>query len=140
IVRGVSILRTDAPEVAGNIRLKSVLGRFLEHNRLYYFRNGGQEECYLGSADLMPRNLDHRVEVLAPIDDPALLAYVRDELLASHLGDEAGAYVLAEGGRYRPPDGGFDAQAEFLDHHGGEAETAMPLTGAFLSYRDDLDS
>ena len=64
------------PGVSENIRVISIVGRFLEHSRLYYFRNGGDEELLMGSADLMPRNLDNRVETLFPIEDEAIRSYL----------------------------------------------------------------
>jgi polyphosphate kinase len=84
------------------IRVVSLVGRFLEHSRLYYFQNRGREELYLGSADLMPRNLDHRVETLAPVEDPTLLAYLRDEILEGYLRDNTHARDLEADGKYRP--------------------------------------
>jgi polyphosphate kinase len=77
-----------------------VVGPFLEHHRIYYFHNGGKPELYVGSADLMERNLDRRVEELFPIEDPALLTYVRDTLLASYLADNVRARVLQSDGSY----------------------------------------
>ena len=71
--------------MSDNIRVTSIVGRFLEHSRIFYFRNGGNEEVYLGSADLMPRNLNRRVEVLFPVASPRLVRRVRDEILATTL-------------------------------------------------------
>jgi polyphosphate kinase len=105
--------------VSENIRVTSIVGRFLEHARMYYFRNGGEEEeLFLGSADLMPRNLDGRVEALFPIEDPRLLASIRDDILFTHLKDTEGARQLLEDGRYTPLDSlsdeSLDSQALML--------------------------
>ena len=111
LVRGICCLRPGVPGVSENIEVTSIVGRFLEHSRVYYFRNGGEEEIYIGSADLMPRNIDHRVEVLFPLDDPALVRRVRDQILAIYLADNVkgrrmlsnGSYVAkpsAEGGKH----------------------------------------
>ena len=72
IVRGICCLRPGIPGVSERIRVISIIGRFLEHSRLWHFANGGAEEFYLGSADWMPRNFDRRVEAVAPVEDPAL--------------------------------------------------------------------
>jgi len=82
IVRGVCSLRPGVPGVSETIRVKSILGRFLEHSRIYYFHNGGDEKFYLGSADLMPRNLNRRVEVLFPVEDRAIARRLHDKIIA----------------------------------------------------------
>ena len=81
-MRGICCLRPGIPGVSENIRVTSIVGRFLEHSRIYYFRNGGEEEIYLGSADLMPRNLNRRVEMLFPLEDKALIQHVKNDLLS----------------------------------------------------------
>jgi polyphosphate kinase len=80
IVRGICRLRPGLPGISENVRVVSIIGRFLEHSRVYYFENGGQPECFIGSADLMKRNLDERIEVLTPVRDPALMAQLRQVL------------------------------------------------------------
>ena len=85
IVRGICCLRPGLSGISENIRVISVVGRFLEHSRIYYFQNGGNERIYLGSADLMPRNIDRRVEVLFPVEDPRIIRYLRDDVLATYL-------------------------------------------------------
>jgi polyphosphate kinase len=100
LVRGICSLRPGLQGVSEHIEVTSIVGRFLEHSRIYYFHNGGDEEVYLGSADLMPRNLDHRVEILFPLADEKLVARVRDELLKGYLGDTANARRMLSDGSY----------------------------------------
>jgi polyphosphate kinase len=101
LVRGICCLRPGVAGVSDNIEVTSIVGRFLEHSRIYYFRNGGDEEVYLGSADLMPRNLDRRVETLFPIRDGQLLARLRDEVLGAYLSDNVKARRMQSDGHYR---------------------------------------
>ena len=89
-----------------NIRVTSIIGRFLEHSRIYYFRNGGQEEIYCGSADLMPRNLDRRVEIVFPVENPKLVRRLKDEILGVYLSDSVNGYQMQSDGSYlRAPRG-----------------------------------
>jgi polyphosphate kinase len=99
-IRGICCLRPRVPRVSENITVTSVVGRFLEHSRIYYFRNGGEEEILLGSADLMPRNLDSRVETLFPVEDPRLCRSIRDDILFLHLSDNVQARSLDSDGSY----------------------------------------
>ncbi|MEA3398104.1 MAG: polyphosphate kinase 1 [Chloroflexota bacterium] len=99
-VRGICCLRPGVPGVSENITVTSIVGRFLEHPRIYYFRNGGDEEMFLGSADLMPRNLDRRVETLFPIEDARLRERLRDQVLNIHLQDNVQCRVLLPDGKY----------------------------------------
>jgi polyphosphate kinase len=125
LVRGICSLRPGVPAVSDNIRVRSIVGRFLEHTRIYWFLNGGHEEMYIGSADLMERNLDRRVETLTPITDPDIVEHLRDVVLAAYLRDTDRAMVLDSAGRYLRPDaasGGFNAQ-DFLLRHYSEAQT-----------------
>ncbi len=101
-VRGICCLRPEVRGVSENIRVTSIVGRFLEHGRIYYFRNGGDEEVFLGSADIMPRNFDNRVEVLFPVVDSRLKRRVIDEVLAVHLADTLKARSLRPDGTYVP--------------------------------------
>jgi polyphosphate kinase len=116
IVRGICCLRPGIPEISENIRVVSLVGRFLEHSRIYYFGADGADEVWLGSADLMPRNLDHRVEVLFPLEEPALRFQIAHEILPAYLRDTANARLLLPDGTYqrkRPAKGEapFDVQA-----------------------------
>jgi polyphosphate kinase len=120
IVRGMCTLRPGVPGLSDNITVKSIVGRFLEHSRIFYFANGGDEEIYIGSADLMLRNLDRRVEVLVPIDDARLKKHLKDEVLYASLKDNVKARRLDESGSYervRPLDGEerVDSQAHFVN-------------------------
>jgi len=99
-VRGMCSLRPGVPGISENIVVRSIVGRFLEHSRIFYFANGGDEEIYISSADWMPRNLYERVEVLCPLVDPALQQRVKDEILAAYLADNTKVRFLDRNGRY----------------------------------------
>jgi polyphosphate kinase len=103
LVRGICCLRPGIPGFSENIKVTSIVGRFLEHSRIFYFHNAGQEEIYLGSADMMPRNLDRRVEVAFPVQDPRLARFLRDEVLAIYLADVAKARHMKCDGTYDRP-------------------------------------
>ena len=100
IVRGACCIRPGLAGVSNNIRVRSIVGRFLEHSRIYFFANGGNDEVYVGSADLRPRNLDRRVEVLVPLANPSLVRRLRDEILALYLADNVKARELRSDGQY----------------------------------------
>ena len=100
IVRGMCALRPGVRGVSDRIRVRSIVGRFLEHSRIYYFANGGEEEVYLGSADWMPRNLYDRVEVIFPVKDELLRERVRHEILDAYLADNVKSRVLQSNGNY----------------------------------------
>jgi polyphosphate kinase len=121
LVRGICCLRPGIPDVSENIHVSSIVGRFLEHSRIYYFHNNGHEEVYVGSADLMPRNIDHRVEVLFPIENPDLVQHLYDDVLAVYLADNVKARRLMPDGSYerikpkgdQPP---VNSQAWLISH------------------------
>jgi polyphosphate kinase len=118
LVRGMCCLRPGVPGISEHIRVISVLGRFLEHSRIFHFHNGGEDEIYLGSADMMPRNLSRRVEVMFPIEDPRLIKRLKDEILAAYLADTVRSWNMHRDGTYvRAPqvDGGIDSQAWLLN-------------------------
>jgi polyphosphate kinase len=121
LVRGVCSLRPGIPGISDRIHVRSIVGRFLEHSRIYLFQNGGEEEMYIGSADLMERNLDRRVETLCPIRDPEIRSHLRDVVLGAYLRDTQRAMLLNADGSYTRPTEGepFDAQ-EFLIKHYAE--------------------
>jgi len=93
-------LRPEVRGISDRIRVRSIVGRLLEHSRIFYFANGGEEELYVGSADWMPRNLYERVEVIFPVSDGLLKQRIRQEILEAYLADTAKARVLQ-------PDGGY---------------------------------
>ena len=101
IVRGACALRPGIPGVSDNIRVRSIVGRFLEHSRAYWFGNDGAPELYCASADWLERNLLRRVEVCFPILDPALAARVKREALDNYLADNLNAWELLADGSYR---------------------------------------
>ncbi len=124
IVRGICSLRPGIPGISEHIRVRSIVGRFLEHSRIFWFQNGGHEEMYIGSADLMERNLDRRVETLTPVRDPELLRHMRDVILNAYLRDTSSAMVLDSTGRYERPvaaPGDFNAQQFLLKHSAEES-------------------
>ena len=135
IVRGMCCLRPGIPGISENISVLSLVGRFLEHSRIYYFANGGiqDEEILIGSADLMQRNLDHRVEVLVPVEDPALRAHFRDIVLPTYQRDTANARRLQSNGQYERivPTAGedpFDEQIWFAHHGSARSDSEiLPL-------------
>jgi polyphosphate kinase len=130
IVRGICCLRPGVPGWSETIRVVSIVGRFLEHSRVYYFAHGGAgadgtpggDALYLGSADLMERNLDRRIEAVFPVEDPALKADLRDEVLPAYLRDTVNARELQPDGtwpRVRPAEGEapFDVQAWLMNRY-----------------------
>jgi polyphosphate kinase len=124
VVRTQCCLQPGIPDLSENIHVTSIVGRYLEHSRIYYFSNGGDEaqsEIYLGSADLMQRNLDHRVETLFPIENVALKQHIYEEILLRYLRDNQKARVLLPDGRYDrvlPTSGAepFEVQEWFSKH------------------------
>jgi polyphosphate kinase len=117
LVRGICGLRAGVPGVSENIRVISIVGRFLEHSRIYYFHNDGRDEIYLGSADLMNRNLHHRVELLFPVENKRIMARIREDILGKYLTDNRNARHMMPDGSYAwDPTGepAVDSQAQFL--------------------------
>jgi polyphosphate kinase len=120
IIRGVCTLLPGVKGMSENIRVRSIVGRFLEHSRIFQFANGGKQEIYMGSADWMPRNLFERCEVVFPVNDKAAKARIHDEILASYLVDTAkarlmqddGSYVRANGTGTRPSNGNHKGKSE----------------------------
>ena len=121
LVRGICSLRPGVPGISERIRVRSIVGRFLEHSRVYWFANGGAEEMFIGSADVMERNLGRRVETLIPIRDERILRHVRDVVLDAYLKDTDRAMALDASGAYsrvaEGPKGRFNAQEFLLRHY-----------------------
>ena len=120
IIRGICCLRPGLKNISENIRVRSIIGRFLEHSRLFYFQNDGSEEMYIGSADIMERNLDRRVEVLTPILEAQLRQVLMEKVLQSQLKDNQLSFELLSDGNYkriRPEDLGevpYNSQTAML--------------------------
>ncbi len=119
IVRGICMLRPGVVGLSETITVRSIVGRFLEHSRVFYFANGGDEELYIGSADWMSRNLKHRIEVVAPVRDTHLKSYLKDVVLGAYLRDNVKARQLLSDGSYAQVQavGGqepFDSQSYFI--------------------------
>ena len=122
-VRGICCLRPGIPGVSDNITVSAIVGRFLEHARIYYFRNDGKDEVLLGSADLMPRNLDRRVEVLFPVTDPLMKKALVSVILDTELRDNQQLRLMTSDGTYvrkkpAPDETPVDSQSWFLEHKG----------------------
>jgi len=100
IVRSMCSLRPGMEGLSESVRVISIVGQFLEHSRIYYFHNGGDEEVYMGSADLMPRNLNDRVEVVFPVKETEIVRHVRDEILGTYLKDNVKARIMQSDGTY----------------------------------------
>ncbi len=129
IVRGVCVLRPGVPGVSDHITVRSIVGRFLEHSRLFWFAGGGQPTIYLGSADVMERNLDRRVEVLYPVRDAAMAEHLRTVVLAAYLRDTRRSRLLQADGTYvsataTEDEPGISSQDLLLDWHMAEAKDA----------------
>lgn len=153
IVRGICALRPGVRGVSDNIRVRSIVGRFLEHSRIYYFANGGAEEIYIGSADWMPRNLYERVEVLVPLRDEVLRERVHREILDAYLADNRKARILLPDAAYirawqsvrgkrdrRPPTGAaaFSAQDFLIAVAEGKAPGLPPAPAPLRKRRAHL--
>ena len=115
VIRGICCLRPGLPGMSETIRVRSIVGRYLEHSRVFHFANGGSPEVFLGSADWMPRNFDRRVEVVFPVEDKALKQRMIDEILAVTLLDDAKARVLRRDGTYARVGGTLSSQSVFQD-------------------------
>jgi polyphosphate kinase len=128
IIRGVCTLRPGVKGLSENIRVRSIVGRFLEHSRIFHFANGGREETYLGSADWMPRNLFERCEVVFPVKDKAARARIQEEILPAYLADTAKARLMQEDGIYVRANAGkksssaFNVQEFLMKRAEGKAE------------------
>jgi polyphosphate kinase len=150
IIRGVCTLRPGVKGLSENIRVRSVVGRFLEHSRIFAFANGGRDEIYLGSADWMPRNLFERCEVVFPVKDKVAKARLHDEILPAYLADVAKARLMQEDGSYARAnltkgDGarkshGFSAQEFLMRLAEGKAQLEeIPKAGKITATAPEAD-
>jgi polyphosphate kinase len=139
IVRGICCLRPGIAGISENITVRSIVGRFLEHSRIFYFENGGHPKVFVGSADWMPRNFFRRIEVIFPVEEPALRDRIIQQILGAQLADNVKASLLASDGTYhRPPvrkdQGTRSCQAEFMTLALGESKarrTGRPAKRAY---------
>ncbi|XAH21771.1 polyphosphate kinase 1 [Xylophilus sp. GW821-FHT01B05] len=133
IVRGACILPASVPGQTGNIRVRSIIGRFLEHSRVFYFRSGKDEDLYLSSADWMSRNMLRRVELAWPVTDHKLRQRIIDECLVAYLHDDCDAWLLGADGRYRravpAQAGGHSAQVALMQRY---PAPSLPLAGGHV--------
>jgi polyphosphate kinase len=134
IVRGSCMLRPGVPGLSQTVHVRSVVGRFLEHSRIFHFANGGEDEVYIGSADWMARNFDRRVEVVTPVLDPHLRSYLKDIVLPAYFRDNVAARILTADGVYKKPqiapdEEPFNSQLFF------EGRNSAPPTGSVTSIK-----
>jgi len=142
IVRGQCALVPGVRGLSSRIRVRSIVGRFLEHSRIFYFANGGEPEIYLGSADWMPRNLYERVEVLFPLKDPQLRERVVSEILTAYLSDTRKARILSPDGTYGRPrsnrNGAFSVQDHLMQLADGSGVSAEGRSTSSVILREPL--
>ena len=134
IVRGICCLRPGVKGWSETIHVRSVVGRFLEHSRIYYFENGGDPRVYIGSADAMERNFDRRVEVVTPVESPELVAHLRSLLLEGYLRDTVNSTILQADGTYKPArpakgESGFDVQTWQMQVYRNGSPVGSPGAG-----------
>ncbi len=143
IVRGICCLRPGVEGISENITVRSIVGRFLEHSRIFYFENGGTPKVFVGSADWMPRNFFRRIEVVFPVEDPTLRDRIINQILAAQLADNVKASLLASDGSYRrsavkKDEEARSSQAEFMAMALGEAKarrTGRPAKRAYTKIK-----
>ena len=129
VVRGACMLRPGVPGLSQTVNVRSVVGRFLEHSRIFHFANGGEDEVYIGSADWMARNFDRRVEVVTPVLDPHLRSYLKDVVLPAYFRDNVTARILTADGFYKKPQIGPDEEP-FNSQLFFEGRNSAPPTGS----------
>lgn len=125
VVRGICCLRVGIPGISENISVRSIVGNFLEHSRIFYFHNDGQEEIYMGSADWMPRNLDRRVEILFPVENERLMEEIK-HILNTQLEDNTKAHILQNDGKYDKVDKRGKKLVNSQEQFCREAKKAIP--------------
>jgi len=145
IIRGICCLRPGVPGISENIRVRSIIGRFLEHSRISYFENGGEPKIYIGSADWMQRNFFRRIEVAVPVEDEALRKQIVDQLLAIQLADTAKAWTLQADGAYTKPtkrdSKARSSQAEFMAlAHGSATQHKKQAGGSSIPVLEVAES
>jgi polyphosphate kinase len=134
IVRGACMIRPGVPGLSQTIHVRSVVGRYLEHSRIFYFANGGEEEVFIGSADWMTRNLDRRVEVVTPVVDEQARKYLKETVLAAYLRDNVKARVMNSDGTYEHPPSGVDEEP-FNSQSFFEGANSCPALGNVQSLK-----
>ena len=134
LVRGICCLRPQVPGVSENITVRSIVDRFLEHSRIFYFENAGRPEYWVGSADWMPRNFFRRIEAVFPIEDPRLRRRVKNELLGIPLADNVKSWQLQSDGQYKPVKRRkFRSQEEFIKRaRGGRGKITIPVSATYF--------